>query len=124
MPALVCSVPMARVQLERLLVAQDRVLRPPHLRENVAEIPPQIRVARIELHCFVEGSESIFASSLIQKRDAKVRKILCLGLSPDRARYPLQRMIVLLGMKGQETHKMQSVRVFRIYLEGLPAAKL
>ena len=33
-------------------------------------------------------------------------------------------MIVLLGMEGQETHEMQGIRVFRVYREGLLAAKL
>jgi len=33
-------------------------------------------------------------------------------------------MIVLPGVKGQETHEMQGIRVFRIDSQALPAAKL
>jgi hypothetical protein len=35
-------------------------------------------------------------------------------LLPDRPRYPLQRVVILLGMEGQQSHEMQSVGVLGI----------
>ena len=114
---------MARVQLERVLKAQDGVRRTSHVGENIAEISPKVGVIRLELHRLVERRKRLFAPTLLQQHGAEACQIVCFWLLPDRARYPLQRMIVLLGVKGQETHQMQGIRVFRIHSQALAGSK-
>ena len=86
---------MAGIELERMLEAQDRFRRAPHVGEGVTEISPQIRVVRIELHRLVEGLEGLFAPSLVEQRGAEACQIFCPGLLPDRAGYPFHRVVVL-----------------------------
>ncbi len=69
---------------------------------------------RLELNRLLEGCESLFRSSQVQERVTKPRQIIRFGLLPDRPRYPLQRVVILLGMEGQQSHEMQSVGVLGI----------
>ena len=107
-----------------MLKAQDRVRRALHIDQDVAEISPQIRVKRFELHRLVEGLESLFVPPLVRERGAEVRQVICFWLLPDRTRYPLHGMVVLFGVEGKETHQVQGVRVVGIHGKRLLAAKL
>ena len=55
---------MARIELQCVLVARDRILRPVELDQHVAEISPEIRVIRFELHGLVKDLERFLAPPL------------------------------------------------------------
>jgi hypothetical protein len=123
-PTPVCGVPMTRLELKRMLKAQQGVGRAPQIREDFAEVDPQFGVFRLELHRLVESLEGLFAPSLALQRAAEARKIFRIGILPDGAGDPRHGVVVLVGLEAQQSHQMQAVGMIGIDRERLLAADL
>jgi hypothetical protein len=120
--ALIQGVVMIWVELERVLKAQEGLIRARKLNENVATLPPQRGVVRPKLYRLVEDVEGLLTAPMLLQDCSEACKIFGLGCASDRADDPLQGFVVLFRVEKQEPHEMLGVGVLRIDSEGLLAA--
>ena len=107
-----------------MLEAQDRIRRASRLDQRIAEISPELCVVGPELHRLVKNLQRVLAPPLTEQRGAEARQIERLRIAPDRTGQPLDRLIVLLLLKGQQTHQVQRLCVSGIDRKRLSAGKL
>ena len=81
---------MARIERERMLKAQQRIVRTFEVEQHIAEVAPQFGIVRLELYRLVERLERVLEPPLMLQRAAEARQIFRLRVLPDRARQPLQ----------------------------------
>jgi hypothetical protein len=85
---------------------------------------PQLGVIGLELHRFLEYLPGLVETALLVQRIPKAAKILRLGILPDGARKPGDRVIKLPVLQQQQPHKMLGVRMLRLGREHLLANDL
>ena len=96
--ALIGRFPMVRVELQGVLKAQKRIAGPADRRERDAELFPEFGIVRLELHGFVEHAQRLVEPAHLLQRDPERRQIVRSGILQDRARQPLDRMVILLRL--------------------------
>ena len=101
--------PVLRIQRECMLEAENSVCGSPGVGKCVTKAPPLPRVIRLQLNRFVEGFERVLMASRLQEGGTETDKTGWFRLLPDRKRYPLDRLIVLLCLQRQHTHQMQGI---------------
>ena len=113
-------------EVQQLTFQRVRIMRPSLLggeRKN-ARAGEKIGIVGLELHRLVEDQQRFRTQSLGEQAIAEAREIVRLGLTPDRARQPPHRVIILPGFERELTHQVQAVRMMRILVERAFASQL
>src|ERR1700722_13637548 len=96
--AVVGRLPKARCELERMLKAENVVIGPLQIDQDITEVLPKLGHVGPELvRLFARLQVVVGASHLLQRR-AEARQLFRPRVLPDGAGNPLQRVIVLLGV--------------------------
>jgi hypothetical protein len=109
--ALIGRFPVTRIERQDVLKAQQRIRGTLQRQQDVAEVFPQFGDIRLELHRLVEGLERLLEPPLALQGASEGDEIFWLGRLLQRARNPLDGMIVLLGVERQHAHQIQAVGV-------------
>ena len=114
------SLQMARIELQGMLKTQHGLVGTLQLDEHVAHALPQLGVLGLEHHAAIVGLQGLLQPSRLLQCIAETQEVFGFRGLPDGAGDPLDGVIVLLLVKGDNAHQMQRVGMVRLLSQGLP----
>ena len=111
---------MARIEPQGLLKTQHGFIAALLLDEHVAHALPKFGIIGLEHHTPIIRLQGLVQPPQLLQCIAEAQKVFGLRVQPDCTGDPLNGVVILLLLKGNDAHQMQRVGVVRLQGQSLP----